>query len=214
MSSIRVSLCVAAALLTACGGASQSLPGQGAAPIRAGFMRATFHVAGPLDLARYRYEIVFNTSGDGLTPEFGQHGSWAGYSDAIVATIAKNGAYAEVIQYVPNRNPHIPPTQLHLGVTPTEFQFNANSDGTNAAFTVTFERSILNANNVKVTNSWQFNAATIGKKGVADSMGSCATCFTSPKLNVSTMFDQTIDAAASSAPPSARIVDVEFANQP
>jgi hypothetical protein len=213
MNSIRVSLCACAALLAGCGGAPQSLPSQGSAPIQAGFMRATFHVAGPLDFAHYKYEIVFNTSGDGVTPEFGQRGSWAGYSDAFMTGVGKKGAYVEVTQFVRNRNPHIPPTQVRLGVTPAEFQFNANSDGTNTAFTVTFERSILNSNDSKVTNSWQFNAATIGEKGLADSMGSCATCFTSPKLSVNTMFHQTIDAAPRSAP-SARIVDVEFANQP
>jgi hypothetical protein len=201
--------------LCACGAPLQGIPSQSVPNVPPGYMRVTFAVAAPLDFSKSRYAVVFNTSGNGLTPEFGSHVDWRAYTTEIRILPSGSGPNPEVLQYIPNADPNLPPAEVRLGVTPSEFRFNPNSDGTRTEFSVTFDRSIFKANSVTVSNDWRFNAYTSRDNGAfLDSMGRCAGCFQSPVLRVNAAFARTIAATSSAAPRSARIAAVGFDNQP
>jgi hypothetical protein len=211
----RFLLVVPLVALCACGGSLQPPGGQTPLGVPAGFMRMTVRVAAPLDFEKYAYEIVLDTAGNGLTPEFGSPVDWKPYSDAIEIGGNSGAPYVQVIQYVRNPNPNLPPAQIRLSATPSQFHFNPRSGGSDSAFSVTFERSLLAANSAKLAHVWRFNAAVLQAGEAIDTMGACATCFRSPGLPVDAVFERTIDAQGGSrAPPAARIQSVVVENTP
>jgi hypothetical protein len=214
-----LSISVAAALLTSCGG--QQLVGQlpgsanpGSVGIAPGYMKVTFDVAAPLKFSKYQYQVILNTTGDGKTPEAN---SWVGYSFALETNRQSGMPSAKAIAFIRNRNPHVPPAQFIIGVTPGQFDFTSNSNGNGTEFTIRFQRSIFNAfQHHTKSSTWLFNAFTNSESGFVDSMGSCGSCFVSPTLSVDKVFDEKF--LASRKPKgielSAKIVSVEFANNP
>jgi hypothetical protein len=197
-----------------------------------GYMIVKFDVAGPFNFSSYQYWTVFNTTGNGLTPLTNPlQTNWSAFSSATEAGGAFGGTFANVIQFVKNSNPHIPPAFLRVGTTPQNFQYIANSNGTGTEFSVTFQRSVFNPINSPspspspVSHIWQFNAfttqATIQNQLVfLDSMGAGGatdTTFASPQLDINTCFDQTFYKQQDINPPSdpaAQIVSIEIANNP
>jgi hypothetical protein len=202
-------------ILTACGGSQGTTAVPGAPNVLSGFLRVTFHVAGRLDFAKYRYVVVFNTTGNELTPEAGHKVDWNAYSAAVELAEAGGALQAEAIQYLKSQDPHAPPVAVRLSVTPSELRVVRNGDGRETAFELTFRRSIFAAHSVSLANDWQFNAFVLAPSGVVDSMGRCDACFTSPTLTVNAPFDLSVAAKPrSSVPAPARILDLAFTNNP
>ncbi len=107
-------------------------------------MVVKFDVAAPFNFSNYQYWIVFNTTGNGLTPDtFPFNNNWAAYSAGIKVGGAGGATYAVVGQWVRNTNPASPPTFLPLGTTPQQLQYTANSNGSGTEFTVLFQRQIF-----------------------------------------------------------------------
>ncbi|MFY9665533.1 MAG: hypothetical protein WAK19_13905 [Candidatus Cybelea sp.] len=192
------------------GVAPNSLTQDGIAP---GYMMITFDVAAALKFSKYQYQVIFNTTGSGKTPEAN---SWAGYSFALETNRHPGAPSAEAIAFIRSKDPHVPPAQLRIPTTPKQFKFTANSNGAKTEFTIRFQRSIFKTSKGRMSSIWLFNAFTNSKSGTVDSMGSCSSCFVSPKLSVDKAFDQTIIALKKpkGIAPSAKIVSVEFANNP
>jgi hypothetical protein len=203
-------------LLAACGGSQETPPLSQASDVAPGYLRVTVHVAGKLDFTKYQYVLVFNTSGNGLTPEAGEKPNWNAYSAALDFAQAKGTSWVQVVQYLKGQDPHAPPIQERLAVTPSELQFAPNSDGEGTAFAVTFERSIFAANSVSIASRWRFNAFVFARGTVVDTMGRCDSCFKSPALPVNAAFDLSVPAQKprSSVPASARLLAAGFKNDP
>ena len=212
--------------LTACAGAVSNLPVSAPSVVQPGYVKVQFDVAAPLNFAKYQYSVVFNTSGNKLTPGANAQGAdWAAYSVMLEVAGSGGAPSAQVVAFVKHANPHIPPYVMTLATTPAQFEFNPNSNGAGTEFTILFQRSIFNQNlasSSPVAATWLFNAFTAQANGehqwsFVDSMGGrCANCFVSPKLPVDTAFERTV--AATHKPqgidPSAKIVDVKIVNNP
>ena len=133
-------LTVAAALIaTACGRQVTPNPaglGPGGAP--PGYLAVFFNVAQPFNFSNYRYYVVFNTSGSGVTPSTDTiQTNWAGYSYALIALGNGISTYAEPVQFRRSpSNPHIPPAWLRLGTTAQQFSYNLNANGTGTEFSI------------------------------------------------------------------------------
>jgi hypothetical protein len=210
-------VCVISFALAACSGSSQAIPTTPGSSVASGYMRTTFRVAGKLDFSKYEYVIVFDTSGKRLTPEAGTHSTnWAAYSAALQTASTEGAAYVQAVAYVRNKNPHVPPAVVRLNVKPSQLQFVPDDGGGGSAFAITFERSIFGADASRLATSWRFNAFSLRRRALVDSMGRCGSCFRSPALPVSTSFARVVDAQTPKAavPPSARIVSLEFENNP
>lgn len=227
--SYALSISLTAALLASCGGQQlgSPLPGSantdsvGIAPggitsngIAPGYMKIAFDVAAPLKFSKYQYQVILNTTGNEKTPEAN---SWVGYSFALETNRQRGVPSSDAVAFIRNRNPHVPPAQFIIGVTSRLFKFTANSNRTGTEFSILFQRSIFNAfERRKKSSTWLFNAFANSKSGFVDSMGSCGSCFVSPRLSVDKAFDEKIFASKKpkGIEPSAKIVSVEFANNP
>jgi hypothetical protein len=196
-------------------------------------MVVKFDVAGAFNFSSYGYWVVFNTTGNGLTPlTNAQQTNWKAYSSATLAGGGAGATFAGAGQFLKNSNPVIPPTFIHLITTPQQFQYTPNNNGTNTELQITFQRSIFNPINPTaspspppVSNIWLFNAFTTqasiqNQLLFLDSMGSGGaidTTFVSPRLDINTCFDQVVFKQQDINPPSdpaAQIVSVEIANNP
>jgi hypothetical protein len=211
---LRVSIMLLA--FSACANGGSTIPATpGSGSLSPGFMRVTLRVAGSLDFSKYHYWIVFNTSGNGSTPEANPvKTNWGAYSDAVAVD---DPTAAAAIAFVKNVNPAIPPQLLELRPTPAQLQFGTASSA--ASFTIVVQRSIFAARVPSMSNDWRFNAFTQSSGSTSvlfDSMGSCGGCFRSPTLAVNTALNLTVNAEGNhqAVPPAARIVSVEFANKP
>jgi hypothetical protein len=199
-----------------------ALPGQ---------MAVTFDVAQPFNFSNYQYWIVFNTSGNGLTPDTQPYNNnWAAYSEGIEITGNGGATSARAFQFVKNlQNPHITPTFQPLPTTPQQLQYNLNSNGSGAEFSVIFQRSVfigIQPSPLPLATPWLFNAFTTqadvqGNLLFVDSMGGATggapPPFVSPVLNTWRCFDTNPITAISNGrqvDPSAQIVSVEIANNP
>ena len=207
--------------LSACAGSTGTYvpPATGVPP---GYMEVAFDVAGPLKFTKYQYLFVLNTSGNGLTPEASAHQTnWQAYSFMLQASGNGGSPIARAIEFVKNpSNPKATPAFQPLITTPQQFAFTAKSGGAGTEFTILFQRSIFSnglAPQPPVATTWLFNAFTVPSSGsgTIDSMGSCPSCFASPKLPIGEVFAQTIPAAQKHAiDPSAEIVSIAVANNP
>ena len=232
---------VTAFIVAACGRqVTPNPPGLGAGGALPGYMIVRFDVNGAFNFSNYGYWVVFNTTGNGLTPlTNAQQTNWAAYSDATLAGGAGGATFAGAGQFVKNPNPAIPPAFVHLITTPQTFQYIPNNNGTNTEFQVTFLRSIFVPINATPTpkpspsstppppfsHIWLFNAFTTQANAqnqllFVDSMGSGGptdTTFVSPQLDINTCFDQVFYKQQDINPPSdpaAQIVSIEIANNP
>jgi len=205
-------------------------PGQGAAGASPGYMAVKVDVAGPFNFSNYQYWIVFNTSGNGLTPDTTPLvNNWAGYSDAIVVSGSGGATSAQAVQIV--RQPNVQPTFYPLPATAGQLQYLPNSNGNGTEFTILFKRSLFTpiatprppATPPPLANTWLFNAFTTQSNGqvpiFVDSMGAGGPLnpqYVSPQLQVTSCFDATNYALNSSLQmdPAAQLVSVEIGNNP
>ena len=232
---------VTALILAACGKqVTPDPPGLGAGGANPGFMVVKFDVAAPFDFSTYQYWVVFNTSGNGLSPDTNPfRNNWAAYSDAIEVGGTANGAgtYATPYQFIRSSiNPGAPPAPQKIGTTANQLQYVANSNGSGTEFTVTFQRAIF-INHATPTpgptptpatsptpyaKGWTFNAFVtqanaqnqwifVNSMGVG---GATDTTWVSPPLPICTSFDRVVNARSgyNQIPQSAQIITVELAN--
>lgn len=221
---------LAAVTVVACGRqVTPNPPGIGPGGAPEGYMSVFFDVSAQFNFSNYQYWIVFNTSGNGLTPGTQPFlNNWAAYSEAI--EVAGNGgsAFARAVQFVKNpSNPHVPPAFLTLQTTPQQLQFNVNSNGSGTEFNVIFQRSIFLgplASPAPLAANWLFNGFTTqasvqNNLVFVDSMGAGGPNtpqYSSPALPTYQCFDQTLYSLASGLQidPPAEILSVEIANNP
>jgi hypothetical protein len=206
----------AALMLAACGGSSPNPTATNASGPPLGYMSVAFTVAATVNFAKYRYQIVFNTTGNGLTPEAGGNAggksSLAAYSYALEVGGSGGGTVGAWEYLRPSNCPTCAPAYVALLTTPS--QLALVSSGAASEFTVLLKRSIF----TNAAPTWLFNAFTTQNKtgAVIDSMGTCATCFVSPELLVSEAFQKTIFAGSGTptGDPAARIVSIQITNEP
>ncbi|MBV8489964.1 MAG: hypothetical protein JO199_05475 [Candidatus Eremiobacteraeota bacterium] len=216
-------------------------PGIGAGGAPVGYMSVKFDVQGTFNFANYQYWVVFNTTGDGTTPgTLPFTNNWAGYSAAIQVSGNAATTFASAGQFVRNSNPAIPPAFVHLITTPQQFQYTANSNGSNTEFTVLFQRQIFkniggstpgpspsptaSGSPPPFANNWTFNAFvtqannqnqfqfvnSMGQGGPNNPQFVCC----SPPLLINTNFDNVYTALNSGVvtDPAAQILTVELGN--
>lgn len=225
---------LAACIVAACGRQVTPNPiGLGAGGAAPGFMSVKFDVAAPFNFSTYQYWVVFNTSGNGLTPDTHPfQNNWAAYSSGLEVIGIGGATAASAVQFVKNpSNPHVTPYFRHLITTPQQFQYNANSNGTGTEFTVVFQRSIFNSvsnspgpSPTPFNNVWRFNAFTTQANPsnqliFVDSMGAGGPVdpqWNSPPIDIRQCTDNTYYALSSGLQidPPASIVSVEIANNP
>ena len=196
-------------------------------------MSVKFDVGGQFNFSSYQYWVVFNTSGNGLTPDTHPFQSnWNAYSSALEVAGVGGATFARAIQFVKNpSNPHAPPAFLPLITTPQQFQYTANSNGTGTEFSILFQRSIFNSilkspgpSPTPISPVWYFNAFTTQANPsnqliFIDSMGAGGPVdpqWNSPPLDVRQCTDQTYYALSSGLQidPPAQILSVEVGNNP
>jgi hypothetical protein len=112
-----------------------------------GWMAARFTVSAPFAFDTYDYIIVFNTTGNGVTPlpNGGSQSNYAGFSDAIVVSGNASGAVNAVpVQFISSSNaPGAVPAVYPLTVPPQDIIFNADYNGTGTEFQIEFDRAIF-----------------------------------------------------------------------
>jgi len=216
-------------------------PGLGAGGASPGFMVVKFDINAPFNFSAYEYWVVFNTSGNGLTPLTNPlQTNWAAYSDAIEVGGFGGGTFANAYQFIKNpTNPAIPPVFQNLHPGPAQIQYVPNSNGTGTEFTVYFQRAIFKnlatptpgpgptptGTPPPYARYWTFNAFVTQANATnqlifLDSMGvggATDTTFTdSPPLgSICSDFDNVYYKIADINPPSdpsAQIASVEIAN--
>ncbi len=221
LSRYALTIGAASALLAGCGGSQPPIGAAGSPGVASGYMRVRFEVAGPLNFGKYKYLIIFNTAGNGLTPQAPRYATnWNAYSFMLETEGKNNRPYATAVALIKNPAAHLPPEQVRISTKPAQFSFTENSNGSRAEFTILFQRSTFSGipHHARVTTSWRFNAFSYDTSEhlIIDSMGSCVKCFTSPHLVVNEAFDKTIDASKKpiGIDPRAKIVSTEFTNNP
>ena len=224
---------VTAFIVVACGRqVTPNPPGLGPGGAPPGYLAIHFDVAAPLNFPTYQYMVVFNTTGSGQTPSTDTlQTNWAGYSFALVALGSGGTAFAEPVQFVPNKNPHISPNWLTLGHTPQNFFFNPNSNGSQTEFSILVQKQVIHGitspppSPTPTPSTWTFNIFTTQGAGpgntwtFVDSMGAGGPVdpqYVSPTLNMAQCFDNTYFPLGNFAPPdpAAQIVSVELSNNP
>lgn len=230
---------VSALVVVACGRqVTPNPPGLGAGGANPGFMVVKVDLAAPFDFSTYQYWVVFNTTGNNLSPLTNPaQNNYAAFSDAIEVGSSGGGIYAQPWQFIKNpTNPAIPPVPQKLGVGPSQVQFIPNSNGTGTEFTVAFQRAIFKniatptpgptptptGSPAPYSKTWTFNAFVtqanpqnqfifVNSMGVG---GATDTTWVSPNLSICTSFDNTINAIAgyNQIPGAAQLVTVEIAN--
>lgn len=238
-------LCFGFVLLTAfivaaCGRqVTPNPPGVGAGGALPGQMAILFDVAAPFNFQNYQYWIIFNTTGNGLTPDTRPFvNNWAAYSTGIEVYGSGGTTSARAGQFLKNSNPAIPPTFLPFSTPPQLFQYNANSNGTGTEFSIIFSREIFTSFNSPspaptgtttpppFARVWTFNAFatqanTQGQFVFVDSMGpggpvdpQYVCC--NPTVNITQKFDSTYYALSSALQidPPAQIESVTLGNNP
>ena len=225
---------VTAFIIAACGRqVTPNPPGLGPGGAAPGYMSVRFDIGAPFNFSSYQYWIVFNVSGNGLTPDTQPFQSnWAAYSGAIEIAGVNGATAAYPIQFVKNPSqPHATPHFQYLPTTPQNFQYNLNSNGAGTEVTVIFQRAIFThpinspaPSPTPVSNTWLFNAFTTQANSQAqlvfvDSMGAGGPGvpqYSSPSLNITQCFDNLLYALSSGLQidPPAQIVSVELANNP
>jgi hypothetical protein len=111
-------------------------------------MSVKFTVQQQFDFTQFDYIIIFNTSGNGITPlpNGGAQANWTGFSDAlIVSGNSGGGVNAIPVQFVRSGGTSLPPAVIGLVVPPQDLQFQANSNTLGTQFQVEFNRKIFSS---------------------------------------------------------------------
>jgi hypothetical protein len=224
-----------ACLVAACGRQVTPNPlGAGPGGLAPGYMSVKFDVAANFEFSQYRYFIIFNTSGNGLTPLTNpQQNNWKAYSYAIEVGGVGGGTFAGAYEYVRSACcPRSTPYYQYLPTTPSQLQYIPNSNGTGTEFTVIFQPRIFNGipfagvSPPPLNPNWLINAFTAMPNTNAvlqplDSLGVGGggdTTYQSPTYNIYQKggFDQVVYALDGNPPsdPAAQIVSIEVANNP
>jgi hypothetical protein len=192
-------------------------------------MSVFFDVAQPFNFSTYQYWIVFNTSGNKLTPDTQPANSnWAAYSEGIEVEGNGGAAFARAVQFVKDPSkPHAVPAFVSLQPTPQQLQLNVNSNGSQTEFNVIFQRSIFLgplSSPAPLATPWLYNGFTTqadvqNNLVFVDSMGAGGKNppqYVSPVLNTWQCFDDTFTALSSGVQidPPAQIVQIQIANNP
>jgi hypothetical protein len=113
--------------------------------VPAGNMFIRFRVEGTLDFTNLHYLVVFNTTGNGLTPYAAPNlQQYANYSFILVfgGTAAAGAAYT--LLYIVNSGTTAGFQAVSIGINPAFVtSFNPNSSGTGNEFTFSFNRNLL-----------------------------------------------------------------------
>lgn len=112
-----------------------------------GWMSVKFTVQSQFNFSTYDYIIVFNTTGNGLTPlpNGGAQANYTSFSDAIVVSGSAGGGVTAVpVQFVRSTGTSLPPAVLGLVVAPQFYNFTANSNQLGTQFQFSFKREIFN----------------------------------------------------------------------
>ena len=228
-------LAAVSAALAACGRqVTPNPPDLNAGGANPGFMTVKFDVAGPFDFSNYQYWIVFNTSGNRLSPLTNPtQNNFAAFSNAIMVGAVNGATAAQPYQWIKGANPAASPAAHPFQVSPNQLQYVVNSNGSGTEFTLTFARSIFvshaaatptpGASAAPYAKTWLFNAFVTqansqGQMLFVDSMGAGGgtdTTWVSPPLPICTNFDNPYYKNADLNPPSdpaAQIASVEIAN--
>lgn len=147
---------VLAFIVSACG--RQVTPNRagtgGNTNLLSGFMSVKFKVMGPLDFTNHSYVVVFNTTGNGITPlPNGFNTNFAGYAFALIVYGAGGQAAVQAVQYARPLNSSQAPVLYSLPTTPQQLQLVPNDNGSGTEFTVTFQRQIFAGINVGASTS-------------------------------------------------------------
>ena len=110
-----------------------------------GFMQAKFQINQPFNFQNYSYVIVFDTAGDGYTPDAnGTQTAYRGYNFAIVISGA-SGAVTATPYYFYRPSNNAAPILLPVTAVAGQLQFTLNSNGQNTQFQVLFNRVLASA---------------------------------------------------------------------
>lgn len=132
-------------MISACGRQVTPDRNNGASGLPSGYMEYKFRVAQPFNFQRYQYVIIFNTTGNGVTPlPFGTNTNFAGYSFAIRVYQSGTGVIADVGQYV-RVTGQTYPTFISYPVPSQLLTLTTNTNGAQTEFTVTFAREIASS---------------------------------------------------------------------
>ncbi len=209
-------------------------PGSGPGGLSPGFMSLKFDVVGQLNFQTYRYLFAFNTSGNGQTPLTNtSQTNWSAYSFSVQAGGNNVGTSAEAFEFLHSACcSNAVPAYIGLITTPTQLNYNPNSNGTGSEFTVTFQPLIFSgvatpapgATAPPVKPIWLFNAfvaqpnesAVLNFVDSLGTFGATDTTFQSQQLDIRKPFDQVIYGLDTTPPgdTSAQILSVEIANDP
>ena len=195
-------------------------------------MQVKFQVAQPFDFTKYSYVVVFNTSGNLITPV--ASATQNGYAGFYFAIAVSGGGSPTATAWFYDRSGGV--TQPFLRSIPFVQQdlqlVSVNSNGTNTQFTILFRRNLAYsfATPSPSVNSanWNFNYfVTAGQFGpgsstVVDSLGhspsgATDTTYASPTLNTATAFDTGNFQPLVGPPPadqSSQIVSGDIQNNP
>jgi hypothetical protein len=110
-------------------------------------MSVTFRVQQAFNFPTDSYAIVFNTSGNGVTPlPETLSNNYAGYSMAIIVGGASGSVTAQAFYYYRPASTAQLPVLYPIGATPQQLILQPNSNGLGTAFTVTFSRDLARFN--------------------------------------------------------------------
>lgn len=110
-------------------------------------MSVRFTVSGAFNYSTYDYIVVFNTTGNGLTPlpAQGAQANYTAFSDALIISGNSGGGVTEVpVQFVSNGT-SLPPAVIALSPPGQDLIFNANSNELQTQFQVEFNRAIFSS---------------------------------------------------------------------
>lgn len=116
--------------------------------LSSGDMSVKFSVAAPFNFQKYSYAIVFNTSGDGVTPRAdGTTNNYQGYSFVIIVGNGASGVGATAYAFVRGNNiASQPPTLLAINAVGQQLVLDSiNSNGQGTQFSLHFARLIASA---------------------------------------------------------------------
>ena len=134
----------------------------------AGTMTLRFQVKGPLDFTKFRYVMLFNTTGNGMEPYANPITGILNYSFAWVVGGSGSIAGAKLLQYYPSPGAGNG-LETRLIVTPPQsFTLVTTSSVAPGEFTLTFNRALLNAPNPTGQSSspiWSINFLTTDLDG-------------------------------------------------
>ena len=224
-----IAVFVVAFIVAACGRqVTPNPPGLGPGGAPPGYIAIHFDTAATFNFSKYQYMIVFNTTGNGITPSTDTiQTNWAGYSGMLMAY--GNGAVSAAKFIKLLHVGHQPPGWIFIGTTPQTLSYNPNSNGTGTEFSMLAQKQIFTvltspSPSSSPASKWTFNAFTAqgnsgGQWQFFDSMGAGGPIdpqWVSPTLCMTESFDNTYFALDTTTipDPSAQIMSVEISNNP